>query len=66
MTISKQNNNNLGLIYDGIKSYQKAAFMSSGLTMTLSQTFGLRHWATGAEKLPRAHFSENSAPAMAH
>ena len=28
--------------------------------------FGLRHWANGAEKLPRAHFSENNAPVMAH
>ena len=25
---------------------------------------GLRHWANGAEKLPRARFSENSAPVM--
>ena len=31
-----------------------------------SDAFGLRHWANGAEYLPRAHFSENSAPVMAH
>ena len=35
-------------------------------TTSFRDAFGLRHWANGAEKLPRAHFSENSAPVMAH
>ena len=36
------------------------------VTWKCRDAFGLRHWANGAEKLPRAHFSENSAPVMAY